>query len=226
MSRSKRWQLTMADDYLPLLTRPPAIPPPPTREPSPLLSYVTSGIRHQNNPGARCRRSSRGMKLHVPVDRGVEQRLGSFQVLTSDSGYLYACRFKLHGADACVSGAVDRYRPSRGAYPSYMRRVVWEGMEIYTRLRPAPPPPRSSRGRPRDGRAQDEEKSGAFENSSHMDCLHAVSDTRNGCTAPIREYREDYVERVVPESLLLKQYTPESPRQSLKSARAPLTSRA
>ncbi|GBP85424.1 hypothetical protein EVAR_64074_1 [Eumeta japonica] len=46
------------------------------------------------------------------VDRRVEQRLGSFQVLTSDSGYLDAGTFILHGADACVSGAVDRYRTS------------------------------------------------------------------------------------------------------------------
>ncbi|GBP87414.1 hypothetical protein EVAR_66056_1 [Eumeta japonica] len=33
------------------------------------------------------------------VGCGVERRLGVFQVLASDSGYLYARRFKLHGAD-------------------------------------------------------------------------------------------------------------------------------
>ncbi|GBP51817.1 hypothetical protein EVAR_88520_1 [Eumeta japonica] len=64
----------------------------------------------RNDSGTRCRRSSREIKLHVPVGHGVQQLLISFQVLTSDSGYLYACRFKLHGADACVSGAVDRHQ--------------------------------------------------------------------------------------------------------------------
>ncbi|GBP88864.1 hypothetical protein EVAR_64693_1 [Eumeta japonica] len=34
--------------------------------------------------------------------RGVQQRLGSLQVLTGDAGHLYACRFKSHGTDvAC-----------------------------------------------------------------------------------------------------------------------------
>ncbi|GBP52793.1 hypothetical protein EVAR_39331_1 [Eumeta japonica] len=42
----------------------------------------------RNNPGAQYRRSSQGIKLHVPVDRRVEQRLGFFHVLTSDSGYI------------------------------------------------------------------------------------------------------------------------------------------
>ncbi|GBP54976.1 hypothetical protein EVAR_50421_1 [Eumeta japonica] len=45
-------------------------------------------------------RSSRGIKLRVPVGRGVEQRLASLQVLSGDLGCLYACRFKSHGADA------------------------------------------------------------------------------------------------------------------------------
>ncbi|GBP05205.1 hypothetical protein EVAR_76680_1 [Eumeta japonica] len=67
------------------------------------------------------------IKLNVPADRGVEQ-LSSLQVHTGDSGYSYACRFKLYGADPCVSGAVDRYRSSRGRYQSYVRRVVREGM--------------------------------------------------------------------------------------------------
>ncbi|GBP73980.1 hypothetical protein EVAR_87845_1 [Eumeta japonica] len=62
-------------------------------------------------------------------DRRVEQRLGSLQVLTSNSGCLHSCRFKVHRADAYVSGAVDRYRSSRRRYQSYVRRVVWEGME-------------------------------------------------------------------------------------------------
>ncbi|GBP92280.1 hypothetical protein EVAR_66423_1 [Eumeta japonica] len=44
----------------------------------------------RNNSGAQCRRSSRGIKLHLPVDCRVEQRFGFFQVLTSDSGYLDA----------------------------------------------------------------------------------------------------------------------------------------
>ncbi|GBP32227.1 hypothetical protein EVAR_27651_1 [Eumeta japonica] len=48
-------------------------------------------------------------------DQRVEQRLGFFQVLTSDSGYLDAGTFILHGADACASGAVDRYQTSAGA---------------------------------------------------------------------------------------------------------------
>ncbi|GBP73501.1 hypothetical protein EVAR_57396_1 [Eumeta japonica] len=47
----------------------------------------------RNYSGAECRRSSRGTKLHVPIGHGVEQRLGSFQVLTGDSGYLYAYKF-------------------------------------------------------------------------------------------------------------------------------------
>ncbi|GBP38247.1 hypothetical protein EVAR_18127_1 [Eumeta japonica] len=44
---------------------------------------------HENDPGARRRRSSRGIKLHVPSGRGAEQRLGSLRVLSGDSGYLY-----------------------------------------------------------------------------------------------------------------------------------------
>ncbi|GBP54394.1 hypothetical protein EVAR_29470_1 [Eumeta japonica] len=36
------------------------------------------------------------------------------QVLAGDSGYLYACRFKLHGSERFVSGAIDRYRSSLG----------------------------------------------------------------------------------------------------------------
>ncbi|GBP44959.1 hypothetical protein EVAR_84450_1 [Eumeta japonica] len=44
--------------------------------------------------------------LHVSVGCGVEQRLCFFRVLTSDSGYLYACRFKSNREDACVSGAL------------------------------------------------------------------------------------------------------------------------
>ncbi|GBP07539.1 hypothetical protein EVAR_4878_1 [Eumeta japonica] len=39
------------------------------------------------------KRSFRGIKLHALVDRRAEQRLGSSQVLTSDSGDLYVCRF-------------------------------------------------------------------------------------------------------------------------------------
>ncbi|GBP13387.1 hypothetical protein EVAR_4151_1 [Eumeta japonica] len=33
-------------------------------------------------------------KLHDPLGRGVEERLGSLLVLNGDSGYLYTCRFK------------------------------------------------------------------------------------------------------------------------------------
>ncbi|GBP89190.1 hypothetical protein EVAR_62988_1 [Eumeta japonica] len=33
----------------------------------------------RNDPGAQCRRSSQGIKLHVPAGRGVEPCLGSFQ---------------------------------------------------------------------------------------------------------------------------------------------------
>ncbi|GBP70400.1 hypothetical protein EVAR_45667_1 [Eumeta japonica] len=69
------------------------------------------------------------MKLHVPVDRRVEQHLGFFQVLTSDAGHLDACTFILYGADACVSGAVERYRSRRGRHQSYVRMAVWEGMD-------------------------------------------------------------------------------------------------
>ncbi|GBP72152.1 hypothetical protein EVAR_49742_1 [Eumeta japonica] len=48
---------------------------------------------------AQCGRLSLRIKLHVPVERGVDQCLGSLQVLTGDSDYLYACRFKLHRAE-------------------------------------------------------------------------------------------------------------------------------
>ncbi|GBP77634.1 hypothetical protein EVAR_50529_1 [Eumeta japonica] len=47
-------------------------------------------------------------------------------VFTSDSGYLYACRFKLNRADARVSGAVNSYRSSRGRYQSYVRSTSSE----------------------------------------------------------------------------------------------------
>ncbi|GBP08977.1 hypothetical protein EVAR_78337_1 [Eumeta japonica] len=59
-------------------------------------------------------RSSRGIELHAPAGPRVERRRGFFHVLTSDTGYLYARRFILHGADARVCGAGDRYRSSPG----------------------------------------------------------------------------------------------------------------
>ncbi|GBP28243.1 hypothetical protein EVAR_19092_1 [Eumeta japonica] len=52
-------------------------------------------------------------KVGAGAGRGGEQRLGAFQVLTCDPGYLYACRFQSYEVDVCVSGAVDRYRSSR-----------------------------------------------------------------------------------------------------------------
>ncbi|GBP58920.1 hypothetical protein EVAR_46982_1 [Eumeta japonica] len=61
-----------------------------------------------------------GMKLHVPAGRAVELRLVSFQVLTSDSEFLYVFRFELCGADVyvCVSDALDRYRSVNRPRPS------------------------------------------------------------------------------------------------------------
>ncbi|GBP71767.1 hypothetical protein EVAR_58864_1 [Eumeta japonica] len=41
----------------------------------------------RTDPAAHCRRSSRGLKLHVTPGRGAEQRLGSFQVLISISEF-------------------------------------------------------------------------------------------------------------------------------------------
>ncbi|GBP31905.1 hypothetical protein EVAR_18443_1 [Eumeta japonica] len=68
------------------------------------------------------------IKLHVPIDRRVEQRPCFFQVLTSDLAYLYACRFKSHAADVSVSGAVDSYRSSRDTEVT-CAGVVWEGTD-------------------------------------------------------------------------------------------------
>ncbi|GBP66713.1 hypothetical protein EVAR_50092_1 [Eumeta japonica] len=82
----------------------------------------------RNDPGAQCR-SSRGMKLHLTANRGLEQHLGSLQDLISDLGCLYARGFKLHGAAARVSGAVDRYRSSRDIEVT-CGGVVWKEMGI------------------------------------------------------------------------------------------------
>ncbi|GBP20032.1 hypothetical protein EVAR_13798_1 [Eumeta japonica] len=48
------------------------------------------------------RRSSRGIKLHARAVRGVEPRLGPFQVLAGAPGHLHAGRFTSHGADVLV----------------------------------------------------------------------------------------------------------------------------
>ncbi|GBP52558.1 Fatty acyl-CoA reductase 1 [Eumeta japonica] len=54
-------------------------------------------------------RSKRGKTPEARIEE-----MWKLPVLTSTSGYLDAGTFILHGADACVSGAVDRYRTSAG----------------------------------------------------------------------------------------------------------------
>ncbi|GBP25105.1 hypothetical protein EVAR_19585_1 [Eumeta japonica] len=75
-------------------------------------------------------------KFHVPEDCRVEQRLGFFQVFTSDSGYQDACTFILYGADAYVSGAVDRYRTSGGR--RFAKRTSSKSSEKDTRVSTLP----------------------------------------------------------------------------------------
>ncbi|GBP67282.1 hypothetical protein EVAR_43793_1 [Eumeta japonica] len=57
---------------------------------NPLVDSPESDYEH----GAQRRRSSQGIRLHAPSGRGAEQRLGYFQIFTSDSKYLYTYRLR------------------------------------------------------------------------------------------------------------------------------------
>ncbi|GBP76004.1 Protein FAM200B [Eumeta japonica] len=63
----------------------------------------------RNDQEAQCRRTSRAIKLHVLVGRGVEQRPGSLQILTGDSGYLRDTSLATH-CGARATGIVARRR--------------------------------------------------------------------------------------------------------------------
>ncbi|GBP74727.1 Tetratricopeptide repeat protein 28 [Eumeta japonica] len=91
----------------------------------------------RNDPGAQYRRSYRAIKLHVPADRGVEQRLGFFQVLTSDSGYLYTCRFIYTEQTCARPGRTESWTEpgseSKEEVTPRNQEMDWSGIPVYNR---------------------------------------------------------------------------------------------